>query len=77
MNFLIRRFRPEQIRELFLVFLIILIVVFFSVQIEGYFNARFVNRISTSVVVVAILAVGQTLVFLTRTLTYLSARSWA
>ena len=66
MNFLIRRFRPEQIRELFLVFLIILIVVFFSVQIEGYFNARFVNRISTSVVVVAILAVGQTLVFLTR-----------
>lgn len=66
MNFLIRRFRPEQIRELFLVLLIILIVVFFSIEIEGYFNARFVNRISTSVVVVAILAVGQTLVFLTR-----------
>jgi rhamnose transport system permease protein len=66
MNILIRRFRPEQIRELFLVFLIVLIVVFFSIEIEGYFNARFVNRISTSVVVVAILAVGQTLVFLTR-----------
>jgi len=66
MNFLIRRFRPEQIRELFLVFLIFLVVVFFSIEIEGYFNARFVNRLSTSVVVVAILAVGQTLVFLTR-----------
>ena len=66
MNFLIRRFRPEQIRELFLVLLIALVVVFFSAQIPGYFNARFVNRISTSVVVVAILAVGQTLVFLTR-----------
>jgi rhamnose transport system permease protein len=66
MNFLIRRFRPEQIREVFLIFLIMLVVVFFSVQIEGYFNARFVNRISTSVVVVAILAVSQTLVFLTR-----------
>lgn len=66
MNFLIRRFRPEQIRELFLILLIILIVLFFSSEIEGYFNARFVNRISTSVVVVAILAVGQTLVFLTR-----------
>jgi rhamnose transport system permease protein len=66
MNILIRRFRPEQIRELFLVFLIVLIVVFFSIEIEGYFNARFVNRLSTSVVVVAILAVGQTLVFLTR-----------
>jgi rhamnose transport system permease protein len=66
MRFLIRRFQPEQIRELFLVVLIILVVVFFSSQIPGYFNARFVNRISTSVVVVAILAVGQTLVFLTR-----------
>jgi rhamnose transport system permease protein len=66
MNFLIRRFRPEQIRELFLILLIILVVVFFSIEIPGYFNARFLNRISTSVVVVAILAVGQTLVFLTR-----------
>jgi rhamnose transport system permease protein len=66
MSFVIRRFRPEQIRELFLVVLIVLVVVFFSIEIEGYFNARFVNRISTSVVVVAILAVGQTLVFLTR-----------
>jgi rhamnose transport system permease protein len=66
MSFIIRRFRPEQIRELFLVVLIFLVVVFFSIEIEGYFNARFVNRISTSVVVVAILAVGQTLVFLTR-----------
>jgi rhamnose transport system permease protein len=66
MKFLIRRFQPEQIRELFLAVLIVLVVVFFSSQISGYFNARFVNRISTSVVVVAILAVGQTLVFLTR-----------
>ncbi len=66
MNIIIRRFRPEQIRELFLIFLIVLIVVFFSAEIPGYFNARFVNRISTSIVVVAILAVGQTLVFLTR-----------
>ncbi len=66
MKVLVRRFRPEQIRELFLVFLIVLVVVFFSSQIPGYFNARFANRISTSVAVVAILAVGQTLVFLTR-----------
>jgi rhamnose transport system permease protein len=66
MNLLIRRFRPEQIRELFLIVLIVLVVVFFSIEIPGYFNARFVNRISTSIVVVAVLAVGQTLVFLTR-----------
>jgi rhamnose transport system permease protein len=66
MNILIRRFRPEQIRELFLIVLIALVVVFFSIEIPGYFNARFANRISTSIVVVAVLAVGQTLVFLTR-----------
>lgn len=66
MDFLIRRFRPEQVREVFLVLLIVLVVVFFSTEIPGYFGAPFINRISTSVVVVAILAVGQTLVFLTR-----------
>jgi rhamnose transport system permease protein len=66
MNILIRRFRPEQIRELFLVLLIVLVVVFFSTEIKGYFSASFVNRLSTSVAVVAVLAVGQALVFLTR-----------
>jgi rhamnose transport system permease protein len=66
MRTLVSRVRPEQIRLLFLLILIAVIVIFFSVQIPGYFNARFLNRISTSVVVVAVLAVGQTLVFLTR-----------
>jgi rhamnose transport system permease protein len=66
MRTLVSRVRPEQIRLLFLIFLIVIVVVFFSVQIPGYFSARFANRVSTSVVVVAVLAVGQTLVFLTR-----------
>ena len=66
MRTLVSRVRPEQIRLLFLIFLIIVVVVFFSVQIPGYFSASFANRISTSVVVVAVLAVGQTLIFLTR-----------
>lgn len=66
MDFIIRRFRPEQVREVFLVALIILVVAFFSAEIPGYLGASFANRISTSMVVVAILAVGQTLVFLTR-----------
>lgn len=66
MKTLVRRFRPEQIRILFLIVLLIGVVAFFSIEIPGYFNARFVNRISTSVAVVAVLAVGQTLVFLTR-----------
>ncbi len=66
MKTLVSRFRPEQLRLLFLLVLMALVVVFFSIQIPGYFNARFIIRESTSVVVVAVLAIGQTLVFLTR-----------
>jgi rhamnose transport system permease protein len=63
---LVRRVQPEQLRLFFIVFLILVVILFFSIQIPGYFNARFVNRLSTSVAVVGILAVAQTLVFLTR-----------
>lgn len=66
MKTLVSRFRPEQIRTLFLLVLMAIVVIFFSIQIPGYFNARFIVRESTSVVVVAVLAIGQTLVFLTR-----------
>ena len=66
MKTLVNRFRPEQIRLLFLLVLMALMVVFFSIQIPGYFNPRFIVRESTSVAVVAVLAIGQTLVFLTR-----------
>lgn len=66
MKTLLRRFRPEQIRELVLVLLIMLIVAFFTTQIDNYLNARFFNRVSTSVAIIAVMAVGQTLVVLTR-----------
>lgn len=66
MKTLVSRFRPEQIRLLILLLLMVLVVGFFSLQIPGYFNARFIVRESTSVAVVAVLAIGQTLVFLTR-----------
>jgi rhamnose transport system permease protein len=66
LNTLIRRFRPEQIRELVLVLLILLILIFFGTQIENYYNARFFNRVSTSVAIIAVIAIGQTLVVLTR-----------
>lgn len=61
-----RLFNPEQIREVFLVLLIFLIVFIFSTQIPDYFNARFANRLSTSVAIIGVLAVAQTLVFLTK-----------
>jgi rhamnose transport system permease protein len=66
MNTLLRRFRPEQLRELVLILLIILVILFFGTQIDNYYNARFFNRVSTSVAIIAVLAVGQTLVVLTR-----------
>lgn len=66
MNAIRHRFQPEQIRELVLVLLIIGIVIFFGTQIDNYFSARTFNRISTSVAVIAVVAVGQTLVILTR-----------
>ena len=66
MNALVRRLRPEQIRELVLVLIILLTIVFFGTQIENYYNARFFNRVSTSVALIAVVAVGQTLVVLTR-----------
>jgi rhamnose transport system permease protein len=66
MNALMRRFRPQQIRELVLVLLIFLAIFAFGTQIENYYNARFFNRISTSVAIIAVIAVGQTLVVLTR-----------
>jgi rhamnose transport system permease protein len=66
MNWIRRRFQPEQIRELVLIALIIGIIIFFGSQIENYFNARTFTRMSTSVAVVAVVAVGQTLVILTR-----------
>ena len=66
MNRLQRYFRPEQIRELSLVLLILLLFLFFGTQIEGYFSARIFNRISTDVAIIAVVAVGETLVLLTR-----------
>ena len=66
MRALRRHLRPEQIRELVLLLLIVLVIVFFGTQIPNYYSARFFNRVSTSVAIIAVVAVGQTLVFLTR-----------
>jgi rhamnose transport system permease protein len=66
MEWLRRWMRPEQVRELSLVLLIVGAVIFFSVQIENYFIPRTFTRISTSVAILAVVAVGQTLVVLTR-----------
>ncbi len=66
MSWIRRRFRPEQIRELSLLLLILAAVLFFGSQIDNYYSARTFNRISTSVAILVVVAVGQTLVVLTR-----------
>jgi rhamnose transport system permease protein len=66
MNAIRRRFRPEQIRELVLILVIVLLVLFFGTQISGYFSGRTFNRVSTSIAIIAVVAVGQTLVVLAR-----------
>ncbi len=67
MNLLRRYFRsPEQLRLIILVLLILAVFAFFSTQIPNYASARTFNRISAELVVVAVVAVGQTLVLLTK-----------
>ena len=66
MNLFLGKFRPEQIRELVLILLILLVIVFFGFQISNYLSARMFNRISASAAIIAVLAMAQTLVVLTR-----------
>lgn len=66
MNALKRWVRPEQLRELSLVALILVALLIFGSQIENFLSARTFNRIASSVAIVGVVAVGQTLVVLTR-----------
>jgi rhamnose transport system permease protein len=66
MNTLKRYFHPEQIRELSLVLLIVAIFLFFGSQIQGYFSPRIFNRVTSDVAIITVVAIGETLVLLTR-----------
>jgi rhamnose transport system permease protein len=66
MRVLLRYVRPEQLREATLVIIILAVLGFFATQIPDYLSPTTFTRISTSVAVVAVVAVGQTLVVLTR-----------
>lgn len=66
MRWLQRHIRPEQVRELSLLLLIIAAILIFGSQIHGYYTDRTFNRIASSVVIITVVAVGQTMVVLTR-----------
>ena len=66
MQSLFSRISPGTVRILALLVVLIAIVLFFSTQIENYLNARLFNRVSTSVAIILLIAVGQAVVVLTR-----------
>lgn len=66
MSWLQRRVRPEQIREFSLLLLIVVAVLIFGSAINGYYTSRTFNRIASSVMIITVVAVGQTLVVVTR-----------
>ena len=66
MRWLQRHIRPEQVREFSLLLLIVLAVLIFGSLIDGYYTSRTFNRIAASVAIITVVAVGQTLVVLTR-----------
>lgn len=66
MNWLQRHIRPEQVRELSLLLLIVVATAIFGALISNYYTPRTFSRIADSVTIIAIVGVGQTLVVLTR-----------
>lgn len=63
---MLRRLHPQTLRVAALAVVLILIVTFFSLQIDDYFTPRMFNRIATSAVLILPIAVGQAMVVMTR-----------
>ena len=61
-----RRLHPQSLRILALAIVLLLTVLFFASQIDGYFSPRMLNRIATSVAVILPIAIGQAMVVMTR-----------
>lgn len=57
---------PDRIKELTLLGIIAGSVIVFGLLVDGYLSGRFFNRVTTSVVIVAILAAAQALVIFSR-----------
>jgi rhamnose transport system permease protein len=66
MNWVMRRFRPEQIRVFVLVFILGGILLFFQTQVDGFISPRTMNRLQTSIAIITVVAVAESLVIITR-----------
>ena len=58
---MVRRIRPEQVRELTLLFILVAAVAFFATQIPGYLSGRTFTDISTGLEVIAVVTTLGTL----------------
>lgn len=58
--------RAENLRELGLLLIIVIVIGIFGSQVNNFYSATTFQRISDSVMIIAVVAVGQTLVVLTR-----------
>jgi rhamnose transport system permease protein len=60
------KLRPERLRELSLLAVIVVSVLVFSQLVDNYLSGSFFNRVTTSMAITAVLAAAQTIVILTR-----------
>jgi len=60
------KIRVQQVREISLLVIFAIVILIFNTQITNYLSARTFNRISGVVALITVVAVGQTLVVLTR-----------
>jgi rhamnose transport system permease protein len=61
-----RNFHPQTLRLTALALVLLAVILFFASQIDGYFSPRMLNRIATSVAVILPIAIGQSMVVMTR-----------
>ena len=58
--------RPERLREISLVLMIVLAVVIFALLVENLLSGTFFVRVTSGLAIIAILAAAQTVVVVTR-----------
>lgn len=63
---IIHRIRPEQVREITLLIVILLALLFFATQVPNFLSGRTFMRVTTAIPITVVLGVGLTLVVLTR-----------
>ena len=59
-----KRIRPEQVREIALLIIIVAVVLFFATQVPDFASGRTFTRVATTVPITVVLGVGLTLVIL-------------